>query len=276
MSSPGRLALIGAGKMGTTLVKAWLTAGVVDRSEVVATARHPQRIAAVARDLGVRTSLDNRAAAAEADLVLLCVKPQTADAVLAELSPVLTPRHLLVSILASVSTSYIEERLAAPVPVVRAMPNTPSQVGAGMTAVCGGRHATPAQLQLAQSLFERLGRALVLDEKYFDAVTGLSASGPAFVYIIIESLAEGGVKAGLPRAIATELAAQACLGAARMVIETGDHPAVLKDAVTTPAGCTIDGILQLEEGGLRVTLIKTIVEASRRARELVRQADEER
>ena len=138
-----------------------------------------------------------------------------------------------------------------------------------MTAVCGGTAARPEHLQLGRTLFSRLGRALVLDEKYFDAVTGLSASGPAFIYIVIEALAEGGVKVGLPRQVATELAAQTCLGAAKMVLETGQHPAQLKDEVTTPAGCTIDGILKLEEGGLRVTLIKAIVEAAGRARELV-------
>ncbi|HRC87304.1 MAG TPA: pyrroline-5-carboxylate reductase [Thermoanaerobaculia bacterium] len=265
----GRLAVVGAGKMGTTLLRAWLGAGVVRPAQVIATARHQARIEQVARELGIEATLDNRQAVASADTILLGVKPQGAAEVLAELAPVLRPGQMVISILASVSTGYIEERLPAPVAVVRVMPNTPSLIGAGMSGVCGGRHAREGQLAVVKRLFESLGRAMVLDEKYFDAVTGLSASGPAFVYIIIESLAEGGVKAGLPRAIATELAAQTCLGAARMVIETGDHPAVLKDAVTTPAGCTIDGILKLEEGGLRVTLIKTVVEATRRAGELV-------
>ena len=153
------------------------------------------------------------------------------------------------------------------------MPNTPSLVSAGMTALCGGREAKGAQLEGLRKVFEHVGRAMILDEKYFDAVTGLSASGPAFLYIIIESLAEGGVKVGLPRQVATELAAQTCLGAAQMVLETGSHPALLKDAVTTPAGCTVDGILTLEEGGLRVTLIKTIVEATRRSAELLEAAE---
>lgn len=264
-----RLAVLGAGKMGTTLLRALLDAGVVSRDAVIATARHAERLAWVERELGVATTLDNARAVAGADVVLLATKPQTADEVLSRLSHVLEPSQLLVSILAGVTTTYIEARLAAPVPVVRAMPNTPSQIGAGMTALTGGRHASAEQLDLMRSSFALLGRALVLDEKYFDAVTALSASGPAFLYIVIEALAEGGVKVGLPRGVATELAAQACLGAAKMVIETGSHPAVLKDAVTTPAGCTIDGILELEAGGLRVTLIKSIVEATRRASELV-------
>jgi pyrroline-5-carboxylate reductase len=152
---------------------------------------------------------------------------------------------------------------------VRVMPNTPSLVRAGMAVLCGGRWVTPRHLEAAEALFRPLGLTAVLDEQHMDAVTGLSASGPAFIYTVIESLAEGGVKVGLPRHVATELAAQACLGAARMVLETEQHPALLKDAVTTPAGCTVDGLLKLEEGGLRVTLIKAVVEATRRSAELV-------
>jgi pyrroline-5-carboxylate reductase len=182
---------------------------------------------------------------------------------------------VLISVLASLHTDAIEGWLGSRAAVVRAMPNTPSLVGAGMTALCGGRHADGAALALARRLFEPLGRTIILDEKHFDAVTGLSASGPAFVYLVIEALADGGVKVGLPRSVATELAAQTCLGAGKMVLETGYHPALLKDEVTTPAGCTVDGLLQLEEGGLRVTLIKAVVEATRRAGELV-QTDRKR
>ncbi len=170
----------------------------------------------------------------------------------------------------------MEQQLAAAsggkrneVAVVRAMPNTPAAVGCGMTAICSGAHATPEHLEIARSMFDAVGRTIVLDEKHMDAVTGLSASGPAFAYIILESLAEGGVKVGLPRDIATLLAAQTMKGSASVVLETGDHPALLKDAVTTPAGCTIDGILELEEGKLRVTLIKAVVKATSRAGELL-------
>jgi pyrroline-5-carboxylate reductase len=155
------------------------------------------------------------------------------------------------------------------VPIIRAMPNTPSQLGAGMTGICKGANATTAQLELAQTMFNTVGRTAVVEEKHMDAVTGLSASGPAFIYIIVESLAEAGVKVGLPRDLATLLAAQTTMGAAKVVLETGQHPAQLKDAVTTPAGCTIDGILELEEGKLRVTLIKAVVKAAQRAKELV-------
>jgi pyrroline-5-carboxylate reductase len=264
-----RVAVLGAGKMGETLIGGLIESHALAAEQIVATARHQSTLLRVGEALGVATTLDNREAARGAELVLLCVKPLDADAVLAELADLLEPGQLLVSIVAGLSLAAIEERLEGPVPVVRSMPNTPALVGAGMTALTGGARATDEHLALAERVFAGVGRTLILDEKHFDAVTGLSASGPAFLYIVIEALAEGGVKMGLPRKVATELAAQTCLGAGKMVMETGSHPALLKDAVTTPAGCTMDGILMLEEGGLRVTLIKAVVEATRRARGLV-------
>jgi pyrroline-5-carboxylate reductase len=264
-----KLAVVGAGKMGSTLLKALLDSRALAADDVVATVKHAPGAADLGERLGVATGTDNRAAVAGAEVVVLAVKPQALAEVLADLAPVLAADQLVVSIVASATTAYIEERLPLPLPVVRAMPNTPALVGEGMTVLCGGRHATAANLQRAEALFRAVGRTLVLDEKHMDAVTALSASGPAFVYVVLESLAEGGVKVGLPRHTATELAAQMCLGAAKMVLDTGEHPALLKDAVTTPAGCTIDGLLRLEEGGLRVTLIKAVVEATRRAGQLV-------
>jgi len=200
---------------------------------------------------------------------LLCVKPQTVAHVVDEIRSELNDKKLLVSIAASVPTDYIERRLGAKVPVIRAMPNTPSMVGEGITAIAKGKYATEKDVATTQRLFDAVGRTVVADEKNMDAITGLSASGPAFIYIILESLAEGGVKAGLSRELATLLASQTALGAAKMVIETGHHPALLKDTVTTPGGCTIDGILELEEGGLRVTLIKAVMKAAQRAKELL-------
>jgi pyrroline-5-carboxylate reductase len=175
---------------------------------------------------------------------------------------------LVISVAASVPTSLIEKSLAANIPVIRAMPNTPCLLGCGMTAISKGKFAEARHLETASALFGVVGRTVVVDEKHMDAVTGLSASGPAYIYIILESLAEAGVKVGLSREVATLLAAQTAFGAAKVVLETGDHPALLKDAVTTPAGCTIDGILELEEGKLRVTLIKAVVKATQRAKEL--------
>ena len=204
-----------------------------------------------------------------ADIVLLCVKPKVVAEVLQEIAPELQEKTLVISVAASVPTSYIEQHLGAKIPVVRVMPNTPSTVGCGMTGICRGAHAGAEHLEIARTMFDAVGRTVVVDEKNMDAVTGLSASGPAFAYIILESLAEAGVKVGLPRDVATLLAAQTMKGAASVVLETGDHPALLKDAVTTPAGCTIDGILELEEGKLRVTLIKAVVKATSRAGELL-------
>jgi pyrroline-5-carboxylate reductase len=272
MSNPlshKRLAVLGTGKMGSILLRAFLEKKLISPKQVAATVRHAERAKALGAKLGVAVSTDNRAAARGADVILLAVKPSSVVEVLEEIRAEVTPKTLIVSVAASVPTKLIEQHLAERVPVVRAMPNTPCAIGAGMTGVSRGSHADAAHVELAKAMFEAVGRVVVVDEKHMDAVTGLSASGPAFVYIMLESLAEGGVKVGLPRDIATLLAAQTMLGAARTVLETGDHPALLKDAVTTPAGCTIDGILELEEGKVRVTLIKTVVKATERAAQLM-------
>ncbi|HTS11620.1 MAG TPA: pyrroline-5-carboxylate reductase [Candidatus Limnocylindrales bacterium] len=264
-----RLAVIGAGKMGGILIDGFLKHNLLPPANILATVQHTEAGRKGALPASVALSSDNRAAARAADLILLCVKPQVVGQILEEIRPDVTPQKIVVSIAASVPTEYMEKRLAADIPVIRAMPNTPSMIGAGITAIAKGKFASPAHLDLVRTLFDSVGATVVVDEKNMDAVTGLSGSGPAFMYIILESLAEGGVKMGLSRELATLLAAQTALGAAKMVLETGHHPALLKDTVTTPAGCTIDGILELEEGGLRVTLIKAIVKASQRARELL-------
>jgi pyrroline-5-carboxylate reductase len=211
---------------------------------------------------------DNLRAASQADLILIGVKPFQVAGLIEEIKPALTAQKTVVSFAASVKTSAIEDAAGVELAVIRAMPNTPSALGAGAAALCRGRFVSNEKMELAQRIFETVGRTVIVDEKHMDAVTGLSGSGPAYIYIIIEALAEAGVKVGLPRDTATQLAAQTAYGAAKMVLETGYHPALLKDAVTTPAGCTIDGILELEEGGLRVTLIKAVMRATERARQL--------
>ena len=195
------------------------------------------------------------------DLVLICLKPQQVKGVLHEIRKALKHDAVLISVAASVTTALIERELGRAVRVVRAMPNTPCLIRQGMTALAAGRHATEGNVLMAREIFSSMGRIVVVGEEHMDAITGLSASGPAYVYMIIESLAEAGVKMGLPRDLSTELSAQTLLGASAMVLHTGEHPAKLKDIVTTPAGCTIDGLLELEEGGLRVTLIKAVVRA---------------
>jgi pyrroline-5-carboxylate reductase len=264
-----RLAVLGAGKMGGILIEAFVKQGLVSPQNISATVGHSGQERKSLSKLPIFSGTDNRAAARGADVIILGVKPQTVGQVVDEIASELNDKKLLISVAASVPTDYIERRIAVNVPVVRAMPNTPSMVGEGITAISKGKFATQKDVDTARKLFDAVGKTVVVDEKYMDAVTGLSASGPAFIYIILESLAEGGVKVGLPRDLATLLASQMALGAAKMVIETGDHPALLKDTVTTPAGCTIDGILELEEGGLRVTLIKAVVKASQRAKELL-------
>lgn len=264
-----KLAVLGTGKLGGILLRAYLKQGLFSAKRVTATVKHGEKAEALAKDLGVTTTTENKKAVRGADIVLLGVKPQVVGSVLEEIAPELTEQSLVISVAASVPTSYIEQRVGGKVPVIRAMPNTCSAVGCGMTGICKGAHATAEHLETARAMFDAVGRTVVVDEKNMDAVTGLSASGPAFAYIILESLAEAGVKVGLPRDISTLLAAQTLKGAASVVLETGDHPALLKDSVTTPAGCTIDGILELEEGKLRVTLIKAVVKATQRAGELL-------
>jgi pyrroline-5-carboxylate reductase len=263
-----RIAVLGAGKMGGILLQAFLRSGLFTRDQIAATVAHDLRANALSKQLGLTVTTDNRVAAKGADIVLLAVKPTQVVQLVREIGAGLKPNALLLSIAASVKTSAIEEALGGSRPVIRAMPNTPAMLGAGITALCRGRFVKDEQLTLAQKIFETVGRTVVVDERHMDAVTGLSGSGPAFLYIILESLAEAGVNVGLPREIATQLAAQTAYGAAKMVLETGSHPALLKDEVTTPAGCTVDGILELEEGGLRVTLIKAVKRATERAREL--------
>jgi pyrroline-5-carboxylate reductase len=263
-----KVAILGAGKMGGILLQAFLKSKVLEPDQIVATVGHEDRAGQLSAQWGVDVSTDNVAAAAWADLILIGVKPIQVPELIQQIRPSLTPSKLLISIAASVRTTAIEAAAGMDIGVVRAMPNTPSMLGAGIAALNRGRFATEEQLELAAFLFTTIGRTVVVEEKHMDAVTGLSASGPAYIYIIIESLAEAGVKVGLPRDIATMLAAQTTFGAAKMVLETGYHPALLKDAVTTPAGCTIDGILELEEGGLRVTLIKAVMRATQRAKEL--------
>lgn len=264
-----KVAVIGAGKLGEALITGMIDAGIVNKDRFIATAAHRERADYLQGKLGIASTLSNEEAVGSARLVLLCVKPQVVAEVLRQVADVLTPDHLVISVAASVTTRYIENAVSKAVPVIRAMPNTPCLIRQGMTAVSPGKYATDLHVQQARKIFDAIGRTLIVDEQLMDAVTGLSASGPAFVYTIIESFIEGGVKVGLPRDVARLLAAQMVHGAANMVLETGEHPAKLKDIVTTPAGCTVDGLLELEDGGLRVTLIKAVVRATLRARELV-------
>ncbi len=262
-----KLVFLGTGNMAEALLKGLLREGTADPEELVCAEPRPERREEIADRYGVEVTADNRAAAALADLLLLSVKPQVMDAVLAEIAPVVDGRKLVVSIAAGVPAAAIARRLPA-ARIVRTMPNTPALVGAGATALARGPNATEEDMTVARALFEAVGTVVVVDEPLLDAVTGLSGSGPAFVFMAIEALADGGVKAGLPRAAALSLAAQTVLGAARLVLESGRHPGELKDQVTSPAGTTIAGVQALEARGFRAALMEAVEAAARRSREL--------
>jgi pyrroline-5-carboxylate reductase len=262
-----KIAIIGMGKMGEAVAMGLKGAGPKGLS-IRGTTRSSESAAEAAKRAGIPVDTDNAAAAASAEVVLLCVKPHQTEKVVREIAPKLTPKHLLLSICASITTAQLAEWSGGRAPIVRAMPNTPCLIGEGMTVICAGPAAEKRHLQQAEQIFGPLGKTAAVEESLMDGVTGLSGCGPAYVYLIIEALSEAGVKVGLPRETATLLAAQTLGGAARMVLERGEHPAALKDEVTTPAGCTIDGLMALEEGKLRVTLIKAVLAAAKRSRTL--------
>ncbi|HEX8551245.1 MAG TPA: pyrroline-5-carboxylate reductase [Abditibacteriaceae bacterium] len=263
-----KLLFLGAGAMGEALMRGALAGHVCAASDISAFDVDVVRVQNLAMELGIRTVSDVVDAAREAEVILLAVKPQTIAKALEPLRDVLTEKHTLVSIAAGVSTASLESNFAASVPVVRVMPNTPALVGQAASALCLGAHADESHRALAHKLFDAVGVAVDCDEKQIDAVTGLSGSGPAYVYLFIEALSDGGVKQGLPRAVATKLAAQTVLGAAQMVLETGQHPGVLKDMVTSPGGTTIAAIHALETGAFRGVVMDAVEAATERAREM--------
>ena len=263
-----KLGIIGLGKIGEAVVLGIRRSQHAKDFTVNATTRSDESAKDVTGRLSIRCHTDNRKLAADSEVLLLSVKPHQARAVLQEISDVLTPKHLLISVVASITTEQLAEWSGGAAAVVRTMPNTPSLIGEGMTVITAGPGAKPVHLQKAEKIFSSVGKTATVEESLMDGVTGLSGCGPAYIYLIIEALSEAGVKVGLPRKTATLLAAQTLLGASKMVLERGDHPAALKDEVTTPAGCTIDGLMALEEGKLRVTLIKAVLAAARRSKML--------
>jgi pyrroline-5-carboxylate reductase len=272
---PGRfVGVIGAGVMGQTLIKGLLSAGLIARDQIWAADRSADTREAVARDIGIAVYDDYRAAMPSTDVVLVCVKPkQIATAMAAAHDAAPAPGTLFISILAGVTTTQAEAALGLPNPWVRAMPNTPCVIGEGMTVVCRGRDATADHLEIARRIFAAVGRCEEVDEQYCNAITALSGSGPAYMYLVMEALADAGVRVGLPRDLALTLVAQTMLGSARMVQQTGRHPASLRDDVTTPAGSTIGGLLMLEDGKIRSVLARAVEEATRIVDRLGKPAD---
>ncbi len=266
--------VIGAGVMGQTIVKGLLTANALSPSQVWASARSAATCEAAARTLGVPVESDPRARVADAGIIVLSVKPAQGPAAVRMLKDAgVRPDTLLITILAGTRLKELEAELGTENPWVRAMPNTPCVVGEGMTAICAGSHATAVHLAQAQQVFDLIGRTVRVDEIHFDAITALSGSGPAYQFLIMEALADAGVRVGLPRDLALALVAQTAVGAGRMVQLLGRHPAALRDDVTTPAGCTIGGLLMLEDGKIRSVLARAIEEATRIAGGLGKKTD---
>jgi pyrroline-5-carboxylate reductase len=264
------IGFIGAGNMAAALLQGLLRAGQVTSDRVIASDVRTERLAELGKAYGIRTTSDNVALLGDCDIVVLAVKPQVIDPVLGELGMRVRADQLVVSIAAGVPLSHIEARVASGSRVIRAMPNAPALVQAGATALAVGRCASAEDIGVARGLFEAVGRVVVLAEAQLDAVTGLSGSGPAFVMLMIEAMADGGVKVGLPRDVAQILAAQTVLGAAKLLVETGEHPARLKDMVTSPGGTTIAGVHALESHGVRSAFIDAVEVATRRSAELGR------
>lgn len=254
--------------MGAAFAKGVISSGVLQPDQVTIADVDEARLQALARDLRVKVVTDNTACAKDADVVLLAVKPPLVRRIAEQLAPLLTPEQLVISIAAGVLLDKIEALLPEGVGVIRAMPNTPCQIGAGAIGYSLGKSVSKGQAAVAKRIFDAVGISYEVPEKLLNAVTGLSGSGPAYIYVLIEALSDAGVRVGLQRQIATKLAAQTVFGAAKMVLDEGQHPAVLKDQVTSPGGTTIAGLDALENAGFRSALIEAVKASAKRSEEL--------
>jgi pyrroline-5-carboxylate reductase len=266
--SARRIGFVGAGNMAGALIRGLLHSKAVAPDQIWASDLKAERLTELSNSFGISTTHDNEAVARATDVVVIAVKPQVVDRILASVSAGLAEDAVVISIAAGVPIDAIEERLPMGARVIRSMPNTAAMALAGATAIAPGTHATANDILVARALFEAVGRCTVLDESLLDAVTGLSGSGPAYVMLMIEALADGGVKVGLGRDTALMLAAQTVYGAAKLQLDTGEHPGRLKDMVTSPGGTAIAGLHTLEAGGLRTTLIDAVEAAAKRSVEL--------
>jgi pyrroline-5-carboxylate reductase len=262
------IAILGAGNMGSALLKGIINAKLTPPKKIIACDVNTEKLASLALEWKVRTTLDIKVAAKESDILLLCVKPQTLSQVLEVMKASIRPNHLVISIVAGMRIAFIQQMLGTKLGIVRAMPNIAATVDEGAAAVAFGKHVTAEQQKIAKSIFEAVGEVVVVAEDQLDAVTGLSGSGPAYIYMVIEALIDGGVKMGLSRDISTKLAIQTVRGSATLAKSSGLHPAILRDQVTTPGGTTINAIHELESHGLRSMLIDAVATATRRSEEL--------
>jgi pyrroline-5-carboxylate reductase len=268
MATSFNIGFFGAGKMAAALARGFVRAEFITPKEIMASDPHPAALKIFASELDAKTTASNMDVTRFAHILILATKPDQAAAVLAEISGAFTKNHLLVSIAAGVTLAKLEDALPDGAHVIRVMPNTPALVGEGASAFALGKNATEVDGELAKKLLSAVGLAFQVKEGLLDAVTGLSGSGPAYVYQFIEALSDGGVAAGLPRDLATRLAAQTVLGGAKMVLETGQHPGALKDQVASPGGTTIEGLHALEKGKLRATVISAVRAATEKSKKL--------
>lgn len=262
-----KIAIVGAGNMGVALMKGLIDSNAVPPANIVVSNKRKDKSQALADKYGVRVATSNIECARGADVVLVAVKPQIFARVVEEIRDV-AGSALLISVAAGISTRRIETVLGGEPRVIRAMPNTPAVIKEGATAIAAGLHTTEEDIELARFVFQKIGRVVVVDETHIDAVTGLSGSGPAYIFLIIEAFADAGVKVGLTREVAMELAVQTIQGSARMLQLTQEHPGKLKDQVTSPGGTAIAGLHTLEAGGLRTTIMNAVEAATNRAKEL--------
>jgi pyrroline-5-carboxylate reductase len=267
MHIDGTIGFLGTGNMAEALIRGLLGAGVFAPGQIVGSEPRPERGEEMKKKYGISITPSNIEVAKRSDIVVLSIKPQVMSKVLDEIGPHVHPQALVISVAAGIPLAAIEAKLPR-ARVVRTMPNTPALVSAGATAIAAGGHATQDDLQAAKSIFDSVGLTVILDEAQMDAVTGLSGSGPAYMFLIIEALSDAGVKMGLSRYNALALAAQTVLGSAKLLLETNEHPGRLKDMVTSPGGTAIAGLHTLEQGGLRTTLINAVEAATKRSKEL--------
>lgn len=268
MGSIKRIAFIGGGNMAEAMIRGIIRGGICDPKKILVSDISPDRLKFLKEKYGIDARSSNIEAFKISDLIVLSIRPIVVDSVLSEIRDLSDPSKLIISIVTGIPISRIAEGLGRKARVIRAVPNLPVLVGEGLTAISPGKGVTDEDIERISALFNSVGRSVVLDERFLDAVTGLAGSGPAFAFLVIEAMADGGVKMGLPRDTAMLLAAQTLLGSARMVVETGEHPGSLKDRVASPGGTTIAGLHRLEKEGVRGAIISAIEAATIRAGEL--------
>jgi pyrroline-5-carboxylate reductase len=268
MAIEKKIAFLGGGNMAEALIKGLIASGTAKPDKILAADVLAERLEYLRKNYDIIIQKTNKDAVCEADIIILSVKPQVIENILADIAPVVDDKKLIISIAAGVPLAKVENALKKGSRVVRVMPNTPSLVLAGVAALAAGNNATSKDVSFAKGIFDSVGRSVIVEEKHMDAVTGLSGSGPAYVFVIIDALSDAGVKVGLPRQLALELAAQTVYGSAKMVLETNEHPAKLRDMVTSPGGTTIEGLHALEKGKLRATLMNAVEAATARSKEL--------